>query len=124
MKYFTDKELACKCCGKQLMQPDFMRKVEALRAELGFPFKVTSAYRCPDHNDEVSHTGRNGPHTSGRAIDIQCSHGKAFEIVTNARNFGFTGIGTSQRGAWKNRFIHLDDLEARDNRPRPHIWGY
>lgn len=122
MKYFTNEELECSCCGKNLMQSDFMEKVEEMREALGFPFIVSSAYRCPDHNSVVSKTGRNGPHTSGRAIDIRCSHERAFEIISNAKRFGFTGVGVKQKG--EGRFIHLDDLTERSNRPRPTTWSY
>lgn len=120
--YFKPHELECSCCGKNLMQDEFMDRLDALRALLDFPFKLSSAYRCPDHNSTVSKTGRNGPHTTGRAVDILCSHEQAFDIITNARNFGFTGIGVKQKG--EGRFIHLDDLEHRANRPRPHVWSY
>ena len=44
-KYFSAKELQCQHCGADGMNEDFMAKVEYLRHELGFPFKVTSAYR-------------------------------------------------------------------------------
>lgn len=120
--YFSDAELGCSCCGKNLVDQEFLSKLNALRAFLDFPFNVTSGYRCPDHNENVSSTGRNGPHTTGRAVDIFCSHKQAFDIVTNARNFGFTGIGVKQRG--EGRFIHLDTLSETPNRPRPHVWSY
>lgn len=123
MKYFTHNELMCKCgCNKQLMSSEFVSKLEEMREALRFPFIVNSAYRCPEHNSNVSHTGRDGPHTSGRAIDIKCSHKQAFEIMSNAKRFGFTGVGIAQKGA--NRFIHLDDLTEKAGRPRPHVWGY
>ena len=124
MNYFPDDELRCKCCGKNLIDKEFLNKLNAMRAFLDFSFPISSGYRCPNHNNEVSHSGYDGPHTTGRAVDIQCSHKKAFEIITNAKNFGFTGIGINQKGAIKNRFIHLDDLVERGNRPRPHIWSY
>lgn len=48
-KYFSTEELKCQHCGADGMNEAFMVKVEALRWELGFPFVVTSAYRCKDH---------------------------------------------------------------------------
>ena len=48
-KYFSMDELKCQHCGEQGMDGEFMTKVEALRHDLGFPFTVTSAYRCKDH---------------------------------------------------------------------------
>jgi len=99
-----------------------MRKVIEMRKFLGFPFFVSSGYRCPDYNDIVSTTGRNGPHTTGRAIDILCDYEQAFLILSNAKRFGFTGVGVKQKGV--NRFIHLDDLTGSVNRPRPTVWSY
>ena len=121
-RYFTRTELQCRCgCGLERMDRDFMRKLEAMREAASFPFIVTSAYRCPEHNARVSSTGRAGPHTTGRAIDIAAQGERALWLVANAPRFGFTGIGVRQKGS--GRFIHLDDLQAPDF-PRPNIWSY
>lgn len=120
-RYFTRQELQCKCCGAEHMDAGFMRKLEVFREAAGFPFVVTSAYRCPAHNSRVSSTGANGPHTTGRAIDIAVRGDRAYYLITRAAEYGFTGIGVSQKGA--SRFIHLDDLDAPDY-PRPGAWSY
>ena len=96
----------------------FMGKVEALRVKYGKSLTVTSAARCPDHNAKVSGTGRTGPHTTGRAIDLAARGSEALQIVRMALEMGFTGIGVNQKGP--SRFIHLDDLEDG----RPTIWSY
>lgn len=122
-QYFTLDELSCRgenCCEHQmLMDPGFMQKIVRIRRLLGFPFAVTSAYRCPLHNSKVSHTGENGPHTTGHAIDIACWSDDAFLIVKAAMDAGvFTGIGVNQRG--NQRFVHLDDIK----RERRRMWSY
>lgn len=116
--HFKAGELACRCGCGMLPKQDFMDKVEALRVELGFAFPVTSAARCPDHNARVSGTGRTGPHTTGRAIDIGVRGENALRLIQAALKAGFTGIGVSQKGA--ARFIHLDDLKEG----RPTVWSY
>ena len=116
---FSDKELACKCGCGMLPQHDFMLKVQALRDQLGFVMPVTSAARCPAHNAKESSTGRTGPHTTGRAIDIGVQGIHAFMLVKAAMLAGFTGVGIAQKG--NARFVHLDDL---DNSSRPAIWSY
>jgi len=118
-RFFTATELSCRCCQAEGMNLEFMGKVDAIRDRLGFPFVVTSAYRCPDHNLAVSTTGADGPHTTGRAIDIAVARERAYWVLRLAMEMGLTGIGVSQKGVAR-RFIHLDDLE--DNRPR--IWSY
>ena len=44
--------------------------LQTARENLG-PLQITSAYRCPSHNDSVSSTGMAGPHTTGLAVDIR-----------------------------------------------------
>ena len=124
-KHFNRKELECHCgCKKMAMDENFMQKIEELRHGFGKPMRVSSAYRCPNHNERVSSTGRNGPHTTGQAIDIQVSGEDAFELLFFAVGFGFAGMGFKQKGPHANRFIHLDRLESISNRPRPRIWSY
>jgi zinc D-Ala-D-Ala carboxypeptidase len=118
MKYFTEDELKCSHCGSQGMKEDFMVKVEQLREELGFPFPVTSAYRCNNHPIEAK-KDLPGAHASGRAIDIAVSRTEAYLLVEAALRAGFTGIGINQKGS--SRFIHLDDLTTG---VRPTVWSY
>jgi zinc D-Ala-D-Ala carboxypeptidase len=120
--YFTNAEITCRCGCGMLPKPDFMEKVTRLRMKCAFPFPVTSAARCPEYNEKVSKTGRTGPHTTGRAIDIGVSHEKAFMLMQRALEMGFTGLGVSQKG--EGRFIHLDDLMGEDGNARPRVWSY
>jgi len=99
-----------------------MQRLDRLRERLAFPFLISSAYRCADRNEIVSTTGRDGPHTTGRAVDIFVMGESAYLVNKFAPHFGFTGIGMKQHG--KDRFYHLDDLEATETRPRPWIWSY
>ena len=120
-KYFTEEELVCRHCNEVGIDDEFMQKVDALREKMGFSFPVNSAYRCANHPIEARKASP-GAHASGRAIDIGVSHKTAYRLVQGALEAGFTGIGISQKGP--TRFIHLDDLEDSENRPRPHIWSY
>jgi zinc D-Ala-D-Ala carboxypeptidase len=120
-EYFTREELQCKCGCGGLPEEDFIYKVEKLREKARFPFPVSSGYRCSDYNDRVSSTGRNGPHTTGRAIDILVNRGQAYTLLVLALP-EFTGIGVSQKG--QGRFVHLDDLPNKEGQPRPTIWSY
>ena len=120
--HFHKAELACKCGCGMLPEQDFMDKIEELRVACGFALIVTSAARCPDHNDKVSGTGRSGPHTTGRAIDLAVDRGKAYLITAMAIKRGFSGLGFKQKG--EGRFLHLDDLPNAPGQPRPVIWSY
>ena len=126
MQHFKYAEFACRCgnCGSNgtEMNPRFLAKLDWLRELCDFPFIVTSGYRCPDHNEAVSSTGRNGPHTTGHAADILVMGEKAHRVLMML-GYKFTGVGIQQKGTHSKRFIHLDDLERPDH-PRPNLWSY
>ena len=118
-KYFKREDFACKHCGENNTEDEFISSLDALRGRVGFPLIVTSGYRCPTHNAAVSSTGPNGPHTTGRAVDLAVSHDKAYWVLKEALSMGFTGIGV--RGHGDSRFVHLDAITG-DSRPR--VWSY
>ena len=122
-QYFTDDELRCKghnCCGGEvMMDATFMYKLDSMRRNAGFPFIVTSGYRCPDYNDKISSTGRDGPHTTGKAVDIAVRGTQAHTVLKLALASGITGVGVDQKG--ESRFIHLDSLTEGT---RPWVWSY
>ena len=101
-----------------------MDRLQAIRDRLAFRFPVTSGYRSPAYNAKVSKTGKAGPHTTGRAVDIAVAGGEAHELIDAMKEFGFTGRGIRQRGGWAGRFVHLDDLENAPGVPRPRTWSY
>jgi uncharacterized protein YcbK (DUF882 family) len=117
MRYFKPQEFACKHCGENKMDSDFTLWLDSVRHEFGRPMIVTSGYRCPEHNQKVSSTGPNGPHTTGKAVDIGVSGKDAYDLVLLAMQMGVKGIGINQKGA--SRFIHLDM-----SRPTNMIWSY
>ena len=120
-KYFTADELKCQHCGAEGIDEYFMAKIDNLREELGFPFPVTSGYRCPEHPIEARKKAP-GAHTSGKAVDIGVRGQEAYRLIEGAIELRFKGIGIAQKG--EGRFIHLDDIENSSSRPRPWIWSY
>lgn len=125
IKYFKPEEFTCRCgCGRNGMEASFMYTLEGFRATCGFPIIITSGYRCPDHNEKISSTGRAGPHTTGCAADISIAGVFAFKVLSLCDRAGFTGIGIKQHGVHTKRYIHLDTLEAAPSRPRPWVWSY
>jgi len=120
-KYFTADELKCQHCGEEGIDGYFMAKIDNLREELGFPFPVTSGYRCPDHPIEARKKAP-GAHTTGQAVDIGVSGNEAYMLIEAAIRDNFTGIGINQKG--DSRFIHLDIIPHSSSSPRPWIWSY
>ena len=92
MKWFKDKEFACKCCGQ--LPPLARENVKALvdvildpvRERLGKPIIVNSGYRCPKHNKEVGGV-KNSQHLVGQAADVTCSDLKRLRqlIIENGK---------------------------------------
>ncbi|WKD48938.1 hypothetical protein [Microbulbifer spongiae] len=64
-------------------------------------------------------------HTTGQAVDVSVTGGRAYELLGIPTEEGFTGIGVKQHGPHKGRFLHLDDLEPiPGKRTRPTVWSY
>jgi len=123
-EFFKPEEFACKHCGENKIQVGFVDKLDALRKTYGAPIVISSGYRCPEYNATVSSTGTNGPHTTGRAVDIAVSGAEAFKLMELALASGeFNGVGVNQKGNHAGRFIHLDDLDPASH-PRPGVWSY
>ena len=120
---FSTSEMACSHCQKADMDEEFMRVLQSIRDEIQRPLKITSGFRCEKHNAKVSSTGKNGPHTFGKAADVLISGADAMRLYDIARKHGVSGIGMSQKGAHSKRFVHLDTLSP-DEGPRPTISTY
>lgn len=118
MKYFTRKELSCKCgkCDTK-MNAVFMSQLIQLREHANFPFIITSAARCEKYNKKVGgHT--KSRHLLGKAVDIKVSSARAYELLSLLKRYGFNGVGVSQKGDFNTRFIHID---MRDSAA---VWSY
>lgn len=114
---FSPDEMKCKETGEEGMHPDFMRKLQHLRAVFGKPMKVSSGFRSPRHSIERVKAAP-GEHCSGRAADIAIQGADALRLVQLALGVGFTRIGVNQKGG--SRFIHLGDSPEFPST----IWSY
>ena len=47
-KYFALTEFNCQETNQNEMQPEFLKRMDALRKACGFPFVITSGYRSPN----------------------------------------------------------------------------
>ncbi|WP_444901392.1 D-Ala-D-Ala carboxypeptidase family metallohydrolase [Microbulbifer sp. SSSA007] len=120
--YFTESELACRCCGKNHFKDETLRRLIRVRGRYGRPMIINSGYRCPTHNARLNATIT---HTTGQAVDVSVAVDRAHELMKVALEEGFSGIGVKQKGPIKKRFIHLDDLDSiPGERVRPTVWSY
>lgn len=120
-------EWADRHSGELLVNVEFLDLFELLRVAMARPLVITSGYRTPAHNQVVSTTGANGPHTLARAADVRIYGRDAYRLVKVAIDLGFTGIGFEQQLDLTpaRRYVHLDNLTPADGFPmRPNIWSY
>ena len=114
MKYFTESEFN----EFEKMDPKLLEKLDQLREVYGYPIKLTSTYRSPDHPIEAKKS-KPGEHAYGAAVDIACIGGEAtFKLVKAAIEVGFTRIGISR----KKGFMHLGI--GYPGAPEKTIWTY
>lgn len=82
MRWFVEKEFACKCCGQ--LPPQARENVKALvavildplRERYGLPIKVSSGYRCEQNNLRCGGV-KNSQHMcmeGSAAADISCGN--------------------------------------------------
>lgn len=121
IRHFPREEFLCPCCGQEDMDPHFVRRMDAGREATGFPWVVTSGWRCERHNAEVG-GHPNSYHVLGLAADVALSHFRASQFLNYVfrpdpgfEKRRFPGIGINQKG--KGRFVHIDDGPER-------VWTY
>ena len=115
---FKPEELECSHCNVLKISSDLMDFLQTARDDLG-PLSITSAYRCEDHNNDVSTTGFNGPHTTGKAVDISVQDSKHRKQLITYFAPIVTGLGIAKS------FIHIDLLNEEDGfTMRPNSWVY
>ena len=121
--HFKTNELECHCgCQQMGMTDDMLKVLEEIRKEMNRPLYLSSAFRCPTHNNSVSEV-KNGPHTLGKAVDILISGADCLRLLDTARKHGISGVGLQQKGDHGRRFCHIDILSP-DEGPRPAVWTY
>jgi len=114
MKYFNESEFK----EFDKMDKALLIMLDSLREAYGYPIKLTSTYRSPEHPIEAKKT-KPGEHAYGAAVDIACVGGEAtYRLVKAAIEVGFTRIGISR----KNNFVHVG--VGYDGAPPVTIWTY
>ena len=115
---FKLEEFECQCgCGHVSVHSDLLDLLQTARNELG-PITITSAYRCPEHNDKVSSTGLSGPHTTSKACDIHVSNSQHRKQLIDYFSNKVTGLGIAKT------FIHIDIISPEELTHRPNCWLY
>jgi len=98
MKYFEESEFN----NFEMMDEKLLSMLDEVREIYGYPIKITSDYRSPEHPIEAASVGGE----------------KTFKLVKAAIEVGFTRIGISR----KKGFIHLGI--GYSGAPDTTIWTY
>ena len=115
---FSLDEFKCQCgCGHVSVHSDLLDLLQTARNVLG-PLTITSAYRCPEHNDKVSSTGLSGPHTTSKACDLHVSNSQHRKKLIDYFANKVTGLGIAKT------FVHIDIISSEELPHRPNAWIY
>ena len=104
---FSPAEIACRGTGKLLLNQVALDKLQALRARLGKPLIVRSAYRSP--YQRAVGGAKASKHIEGIAFDIAMGNHDPEAFEAAARALGFQGFGYYPRSG----FMHIDLGPAR-----------
>ena len=115
VKFFKTEEFKCPCCGEVIVCPQLLEMLEEAREHAGFPFRITSGYRCEKHNKEVKGV-EDSAHTKGLAVDIAVSDSRQrYWLLIALLSAGFRRIGIAEN------YIHVD---IDNSKPRFVVWTY
>jgi uncharacterized protein YcbK (DUF882 family) len=112
---FSAEEFECKCCGKNEVSYELVKRLQWLRDRFGKPLVITSGYRCDSHNKNVGGK-RNSKHALGLAADVLTVNMTSSELHTFLKlifEFDFRGVGIA------STFIHLDIRDGDEK-----LWTY
>ena len=108
MKHFKIDEFDCQCCGANLMDSDFLDKIDLARDIAHFPFYINSGFRCKSHNKDEGGSAVSS-HLMGLACDIKCVGSMSrFKILRGLMLAGVNRIGI------RKDFIHADNDPEKD----------
>jgi uncharacterized protein YcbK (DUF882 family) len=119
--HFTVDEFKCPCnsCTENFIDDVLIEKLEEVRVALG-PLRVTSGYRCPQHNKDVG-GAPSSSHMAGLAADIQPIPVNVDDLdkLYEKCFYVFDNIGDGRR----LRFVHVDVREEKKSGQK-RTWSY
>jgi len=111
-KNFDDSEFFCPCCGRVIISPSLILKLQVLRDTINKPVHITSGYRCTTYNNKIGGAA-NSPHLTGMAADIRVEGISILELAEICVEIGFKRVGI-----YPNH-VHVDMID-----PHPSLFWY
>ena len=112
-KFFKRTEFSCPCCGRVDISDELVNRLDYCREISGVPFRITSGFRCKQHNRRL-HGKPRSSHLDGSGADISAPSGALKSTIVASL---FAG-GIKRVGIYKN-FIHCDISKKL---PYPMLW--
>ncbi|MEM6942648.1 MAG: D-Ala-D-Ala carboxypeptidase family metallohydrolase [Pseudomonadota bacterium] len=116
-RFFRPSEFASKGNGRVRIEARLLSALDRVRADVGHPIRIVSAYRDPRHNRSVGGV-RDSQHVRGTAVDLDLRGLGAqarYRLMWYLIRHGFTSFGSY---AAKPNLLHAD------MRPRAVIWHH
>ena len=111
---FSRSEFSCRCnCGRDTIDAELLKVLEAIREYFDMPVKITSGHRCYIHNNAVGGASTS-QHLFGRAVDLHINGVGSVEIAKFIDDTYGDVYGVGIYATW----VHLD---TRSNGPAR--WG-
>ena len=119
---FTSNEFKCSCgCPENLIDMNLLHALQVVRNIIEIPIKISSGYRCVDHNKAVGGSD-NSSHLRGLACDIAISNSsEAFILMRGiiiCNRFKRIGYGKMNSGELVLH-VDIDSTKAQEV-----LWGY
>ncbi len=116
IRHFRVEEFMCRCgCGEVIIESGLIEVLERLREHLNKPIIITSAYRCPEHNERIGGVP-NSAHVRGYAVDIKVLSSRTrYRVIEYLLREGVRRIGVAKD------FVHFD---LDPEKPQDVIWHY
>ncbi len=111
---FNSTEFDCHgygCCTETIINPVLVKYLQQIRDHFKAPITITSAYRCPVHNQRIGGATRS-QHCQGNAADIVVKGVAPREVAKYAESIGIKGIGLYETGS-DGYFTHIDTRTSK-----------
>lgn len=101
-KYFTAKELACRCGCGLLPTQELIDKLDEIREAFGGPIEVNSGARCSVYNRKIG-GARFSSHIEGKAADLARTPELLAFLQANMDKFNIWG----ERPEYTKTWLHV-----------------